>query len=135
MTSPPPIKKTPQNWSQVLLEDGRKDDAAALAMYERALEADPEDVNALNNAALLLQNRLGHFGPAQDMFERAVKVCPNPKLSNTKIYTLGIWHCRRGCLNPRTLDHKLQTIKAQHQTRNSNLQTLTPKLETPHPAP
>ena len=49
-------------------------------MYERALEADPEDVNALNNAALLLQNRLGHFGPAQDMFERAVKVCPNPKL-------------------------------------------------------
>lgn len=63
--------------SQVLLEDGRRDDASALALYQRAIEADPEDENALNNCALLLQNRLGHYGPAQEMFERAVTAAPS----------------------------------------------------------
>ncbi|MCI5197567.1 MAG: hypothetical protein D3919_15375, partial [Candidatus Electrothrix sp. AW5] len=58
------------------LADQKQDYAAAEAMYERAVEADPNHANNLGNYAVFLENQKQDYPAAEVMYERAVEADP-----------------------------------------------------------
>ena len=78
-----------------LLHARRKDDAAADSLYARALAADPEHAEALNNYAYSLAERGLRLDEARQMARRAVDLEPN---NPSFLDTLGWVYFRRGDL-------------------------------------
>jgi tetratricopeptide (TPR) repeat protein len=63
-----------ENWFARALELEARDPAAALAAYERAIEADPEEVSAWTNWGRLLHEQ-GRMAEAERVYRRAQEHC------------------------------------------------------------
>lgn len=78
----------------IFLTDVRHDHGRAQAMYDRAIDADPNHARNLGNYALFLKNVRRDYDQAQDMYERAIDADPNNarNLGNYAIFLTDFRH-------------------------------------------
>jgi tetratricopeptide (TPR) repeat protein len=71
-----------------------RDDTGALALYERALDVNPDNAQASLGMGIVLE-RLGRADEAGSFYARSIAAAPDPAAYNN----LGVWYQRRGKLD------------------------------------
>ena len=128
-------KSTPNSDSfglyAIFLKNVRHDHDRAEAMFERAIDADPNNANNLGNYANFFTNVRGDHDRAQEMFERAITADPN-NANNLGNYATFMWTIRHDYDQAEAMFGRAITADPNHANTLGNYATFLTNVRGDH---